>query len=246
MLLLDAVLLTGLRVLDLGYGTGTLTIYIARFVGPNGSTPDREPLENRVFLGNENIATKNEKRKRGGGAELVISLPVGRVENVMGMIATGPFDLIFMNSIFHWVQDQEIAIEHYSPQSQKNWVLSRERYRVYAATGIARHLTQDTLQSLLQKSEFLSKTIDLVPHKISFPDYGRLIAFEIAKIFGNFLDFRFLPGGLSQAGCDQGLPSSRQERENSDDRHFADDNLKGVLKASLLWQDLFTSFSLDI
>ncbi|TEY68079.1 hypothetical protein BOTCAL_0123g00080 [Botryotinia calthae] len=125
---------------------------------------------------------------RWGDPEQVISLSVGTVENAVEMFAANTFDFILMNPVF--------AFEHYSPQSERNQVLTKEPYRVYAPTGITRHLTQDTLQSLLQKSEVLSRTIDLVPHQISFPNYDRLTAFEMANIFGNFLDFNSLPEEL--------------------------------------------------
>ncbi|KAF2756126.1 S-adenosyl-L-methionine-dependent methyltransferase [Pseudovirgaria hyperparasitica] len=208
--------LTGLRILDLGCGTGTLTIHFAKLVGPTGSVSGTEPLAKRVALGNETIAAENKKRKDESKHELHVSLAVGTAENAVGMFPAGSFDIICMNSVFHWVQDQAAALagirkllnesgrlaicgsskEHYHPQSEKNRVLAGERYREHVPGGIARLSTRSTLHSLLQDANLLSRTIDLVPYEVTFPNYDKLMEFEMASTFGNFLDFRFLPENL--------------------------------------------------
>ena len=82
----------GLRVLDLGCGTGYLAAALSECVGPEGKVTAVDPDGERLKLAQEKYAR-------------------GNIEYVNGNDATfpeGPYDLVFANQVVQWVNNKEI------------------------------------------------------------------------------------------------------------------------------------------
>ncbi|GKT40310.1 trans-aconitate 3-methyltransferase [Colletotrichum spaethianum] len=99
--LLDRLAVTpGERVLDVGCGPGNLTAHIADLVGPGGSVVGVDPSPERIALAHERTRTNLEFHK-------------GRAED-LSRFAAGSFDVVYVNSTFHWVQDQPAAAAEFA------------------------------------------------------------------------------------------------------------------------------------
>jgi len=85
----------GERALDIGCGTGRLGDYVAGFVAPAGEVIGLDPLPLRIDI----AARKNPAFKAS----------VGRAED-LSRFAANSFDLAYMNSVFHWVEDKPRAL----------------------------------------------------------------------------------------------------------------------------------------
>jgi arsenite methyltransferase len=85
----------GERVLDVGCGTGRLGQYVAELVGPGGAVFGIDPLPLRV-----GIAAAKHTRFRTS---------VGRAED-LSAFADQSFNLVYANSVFHWVSDKPRAL----------------------------------------------------------------------------------------------------------------------------------------
>jgi ubiquinone/menaquinone biosynthesis C-methylase UbiE len=85
----------GERVLDVGCGTGRLGDYVANLVAPNGEVVGIDPLALRIEL----AARKNPR----------FSARVGRAED-LSAFADESFDVVYANSVFHWVSDKATAL----------------------------------------------------------------------------------------------------------------------------------------
>jgi ubiquinone/menaquinone biosynthesis C-methylase UbiE len=85
----------GLRVLDVGCGTGRLAHWIAARVGPTGSAIGIDPVAQRVDVA----------RARGGTA----TFELGQAED-LGAFADSSFDVVCMSSVLHWVSDKARAL----------------------------------------------------------------------------------------------------------------------------------------
>lgn len=85
----------GERVLDVGCGTGRLGQYAADLVGPTGAVFGIDPLPLRV-----GIAASKHPRFRAR---------VGRAED-LSAFSDQSFDLVYANSVFHWVADKALAL----------------------------------------------------------------------------------------------------------------------------------------
>lgn len=85
----------GDRVLDVGCGTGRLGQYVAELVGPAGEVLGIDPLPLRI-----EIAGRKHSRFRAS---------VGRAED-LSAFADQSFDLVYANSVFHWVADKPRAL----------------------------------------------------------------------------------------------------------------------------------------
>lgn len=158
----------GLKVLDVGCGTGNLTAHIASLVGQDGSVIGIDPSQERVAIANE--------RK---DANLVFS--EGIAED-LSRFADSQFDIVFVNSTLHWVQDQPKALKEFgrvlkpkgylgvsggsgdflSAQEQvKEAVLSREPYRNFPEVSPPKFLKQQELSELLDNAGFSEKLFSI-------------------------------------------------------------------------------------
>lgn len=151
----------GMRVLDVGCGPGDITSHIAELVGEKGSVVGIDPSKERISLAN--------KRER---ARENLSFQVGSAED-LSRFENESFDIVFVNSTLHWVQDQPMAIKEFArvlkPRGQigisggsgdyythqeriKAEVLSREPYAKYPEESPPRFLKRNELETLLHNA----------------------------------------------------------------------------------------------
>src|SRR5262249_1917818 len=86
----------GQHVLDIGAGTGRLAIHVAERVGPSGHVVGIDPLPLRIEIA---------RSKAPGNFEA----HVGRAED-LSEFADASFDVVYLNSVFHWVEDKSRAL----------------------------------------------------------------------------------------------------------------------------------------
>jgi arsenite methyltransferase len=85
----------GVRVLDVGCGTGRLAHWIAERVGTTGVVAGIDPLEERIAIA----------RSRGD----VVRFEVGQAED-LGAFDDASFDIVSMSSVLHWIDDKAKAL----------------------------------------------------------------------------------------------------------------------------------------
>ena len=86
----------GQRVLDVGVGTGRLAIHVAELVGPSGHVVGIDPLPSRIEIARSK-ACENFAARVGRGEDL-------------SEFADASFDVVYLNSVFHWVEDKPRAL----------------------------------------------------------------------------------------------------------------------------------------
>ncbi|KAK4233427.1 S-adenosyl-L-methionine-dependent methyltransferase [Achaetomium macrosporum] len=158
----------GMRVLDVGCGPGNLTAHIADLVGENGSVVGVDPSKERIAIALESNIRPN------------LSFSEGRAEDLSRFPATS-FDIVFVNSTFHWVQDQPAALREFARvlkpgggrlgisggsgdfvaahEKIKEDVLAREPYREYPEESPPKFLKRRELEKLLDDAGFADRTI---------------------------------------------------------------------------------------
>ncbi|CZS91765.1 uncharacterized protein RAG0_02292 [Rhynchosporium agropyri] len=158
--------LAGNKVLDVGCGTGNLTNHLRELVGKDGSVIGIDPSTERIAIAQE-FKQPN------------LSFEVGQAED-LSRFSSGTFDVVFVNSTFHWVQDQPKAIREFSRvlksggrlgisggsgdfvaihEKIKEDVLSREPYRQYPEQGGPTFIKQQDLEGLLDQAGFSERKI---------------------------------------------------------------------------------------
>ena len=86
----------GHSVLDIGAGTGRLAAYVADIVGKGGRVVAVDPLPLRIDMA---------RAKAGRQFEAL----VGRAED-LSPFRDGSFDVVYLNSVFHWIEDKPRAL----------------------------------------------------------------------------------------------------------------------------------------
>ncbi len=86
----------GESVLDIGAGTGRLAAYVAEIVGERGRVAAIDPLPLRVDMARTRAVTPLEAS-------------VGRAED-LSAFCDDSFDVVYLNSVFHWVEDKRRAL----------------------------------------------------------------------------------------------------------------------------------------
>jgi len=158
----------GNRVLDVGCGPGSLTAHIAEIAGKDGSVVGIDPSKERIAL-----AIEMEKTTPN------LSFFEGRAEDLSRFLSAS-IDVVFVNSTFHWVQDQPAALREFARvlksggrlgisggsgdyiaahEKIKADVLSREPYRNYPEKSGPKFLKQRELESLLDDAGFSERKI---------------------------------------------------------------------------------------
>ncbi|KAK1961645.1 methyltransferase domain-containing protein [Colletotrichum sublineola] len=166
--LLDKLAVTpGERVLDVGCGPGNITAHIAELVAPGGGhvvgvdpSPERIALARTLKLPN-------------------LEFHVGSAED-LSRFAAASFDVVYVNSTFHWVQDQPAAAAEFArvlrPGGRlgisggsgdfvaiheviKADVLARPPYRDYPDSGGPRFLKRAELEDILGTAGFGERRI---------------------------------------------------------------------------------------
>lgn len=156
----------GMRVLDVGCGPGNLTVHIADIVGDRGTVVGIDPSKERISIAHK-------------GARLNVSFYEGIGED-LSRFPTASFDVVFVNSTLHWIQDQPAALNEFArvlksggrlgisggsgdyltaQEIIKEKVLSREAYRRYPEESPPKFLKQRELESLLEGAGLSEKTI---------------------------------------------------------------------------------------
>jgi SAM-dependent methyltransferase len=87
----------GERVLEVGAGTGELACYAAKFVVPGGHVTAIDPDPVRIA-------------QAAARAPQNLSAWVGDAEN-LSAFADASLDAVYMNSVFHWLTDRELALK---------------------------------------------------------------------------------------------------------------------------------------
>ena len=82
----------GNRVLDIGCGTGFLASVLAKRVGPEGMVTGVDPDTERIHVAQKNYSDVNN---------------LEFVEGNGNNFPTGPYDIVFSNYVFHWIEDKE-------------------------------------------------------------------------------------------------------------------------------------------
>ncbi len=186
----------GERVLDVGCGTGRLGEYVAGLVSPAGEVLGVDPLPLRI-----EIAARKHAR---------LTPSVGRAED-LSAFADASFDVVYQNSVFHWVADKAKALSealrvlrpggrfgvnsadadraHQSARLVRDAVLEESLRDTAAASafGTNHRVNAQELASLLEAAGFVD--VRVTPH--TFVDLlsgvDDLITWSASSSFGNFL-----------------------------------------------------------
>jgi arsenite methyltransferase len=164
-------IIPGMRVLDVGCGPGNLTAQIGKFVGESGSVVGIDPSKERIAIAHEMTRSN-------------LLFYVGIAED-LSRFSSDSFDVVFVNSTLHWVQDQPAAIKEFArvlksggrlgisggsgdyltaQERIKAKVLSKEPYRNYQEKNPPRFLKQQEIESLIDEAGFSHR--DIVINKI--------------------------------------------------------------------------------
>lgn len=161
---------SGMHVLDVGCGPGNLAAHIAtQLVGKTGSVVGIDPSKERI-----GIAIGLEETYPN------VSFHVGRAED-LAQFPSSSIDVVFVNSTFHWVEDQALAMKEFARvlkqggrvgisggsgdfvaahEKIKADVLSRERYRIYPEPKDSpKFLKRRELEILLDNAGFSKREI---------------------------------------------------------------------------------------
>jgi len=186
----------GERVLDIGCGTGRLGDYVANIVAPGGQVVGVDPLPLRIDI----AAKKNP----------LFKAQVGRAEDLTAF-ADASFDVVYLNSVFHWVPDKPKALRevlrvlkpggrfgvnsadedrpHQSASLVREAVREEGLTESAAASGFGTNyrVSKNELASLLKESGFVDAKLDAHTFVDDVRDVDDLIAWSTSSSFGNFL-----------------------------------------------------------
>jgi arsenite methyltransferase len=186
----------GERVLDVGCGTGRLGDYVAGLVAPAGEVIGLDPLPLRIDI----AARKNPRFKAS----------VGRAED-LSRFPENSFDVVYMNSVFHWVEDKAQALSevrrvlkpggrfgvnsadasrpHQSAALVREAVLQEglSHAKVANALGTNYRVGQKELAQLLESAGLIDVHVDSHTFVDTLEGVDDLFAWSQSSSFGNFL-----------------------------------------------------------
>ena len=195
----------GESVLDVGAGTGRLAAYVAEIVGEAGRVVAIDPLPLRVDMARARAARQLETS-------------VGRAED-LSAFADGTFDVVYLNSVFHWIEDKPRALgEIYRvlrpggrfgvnchDPSRPHEVRLLVRYAMAAAqTELAPELgypslgiSEAELMAQIGAAGFVEVFGEQRTFVDTFPNVEAVVGWASSSTFGNFLS------GISNADRDR-------------------------------------------
>lgn len=101
----------GDRVLDVGCGTGRLTLQVSEIIGASGCILGIDPSEPRIAMANGKLKGHAPENAR---------FEIGRAED-LSALPDSSFNHVYYSSVFHWIRDKKAAL--------------REAFRVLAPGG---------------------------------------------------------------------------------------------------------------
>jgi len=184
---------SGESVLDVGAGTGHLAAYVAKIAGPSGLVVAMDPLPLRVEIAQSKAAGNFEAR-------------VGRAEDLSQFIDAS-FDVVYLNSVFHWVEDKPRATAEIfrvlkpdgrlgltCPDATRPHEVFQFIRRALTEAGARRNrptthpgLTDDELERLVTDAGFVAYENELWTCINIYPNVDTLLASIESASFGNFL-----------------------------------------------------------
>ncbi|CAG8971795.1 hypothetical protein HYALB_00001904 [Hymenoscyphus albidus] len=159
---------SGERVFDVGCGPGNITAHIGDIVGKDGAVVGIDPSKERITLAHE-LALINP----------ILSFYEGKAED-LSRFSSSSFDVVFVNSTFHWVQDQPAAMAEFARvlkpggrlgmsggsgdfvaihEKIKDDVLSKDPYSAYPQENGPKFLKRSEIEGLLDQAGFSKREI---------------------------------------------------------------------------------------
>ena len=196
-LIADLAVKPGEKILDVGSGTGRLTEYVADIVGSEGVVFGVDPLSLRIAIA--------QPRARAN-----LSFVIAPAEN-LSQFADASFDVVYFNSVFHWLEDKHTVLAEaarvlvaggrlgisaaskerpHTLQGVVREVLSREPFNQYGEEGFDGPLFKlDVAETiaLLNAAGFSVASAEIKTFTDYFDSPQTVIDFSSSSSFGNFL-----------------------------------------------------------
>jgi ubiquinone/menaquinone biosynthesis C-methylase UbiE len=191
---------TGHKVLDIGCGTGRLTLHVAGIIGPGGRVVGIDPSVQRIEIA---------RRKTKEAPFPDVSFKIGN-SNDLYHFEDNCFDIVYLNIVLHWVHDKKDALNQiyrilkpggrlgittgnkdkpYTVKSIINEILQRPRYS--GVSGAKKEPSSPVnireLELLIMESGFKEFEMTCKKDPRYFETPLKCIECVEASLFGNFL-----------------------------------------------------------
>lgn len=195
----------GESILDIGAGTGRLAAYVADIAGEAGRVVAIDPLPLRIDLARARAVRHLETS-------------VGRAED-LSAFRDGTFDVVYLNSVFHWVEDKPRALGEiyrvlrpggrfgvncHDPGHPHEVRLLVHYAMAAAQTELAPELgypslgvSKTELMAQISAAGFVETHSEQRTFVDTFPDVDAVVGWAGSSTFGNFLN------GISNADRDR-------------------------------------------
>lgn len=187
-------------VLDVGCGTGRLTLHVARMISPGGRVVGIDPSVQRIGVA---------KRKVGDAPLPNISFEIGN-SNDLYHFEDDSFDIVYLNIVLHWILEKEDALAQiyhvlkpggklgittgnkdkpYTVKSIIDEVLRRPLYAgaVDAEKQASKPVNMGEMKALLEGAGFEIIELECKKDPRYFESPRKCIEYVEASLFGNFL-----------------------------------------------------------
>ncbi|MCG2736236.1 MAG: methyltransferase domain-containing protein [Candidatus Methanoperedenaceae archaeon] len=191
----------GHNVLDIGCGTGRLTLHVANLIGPGGRMVGIDPSVQRIEVAHRKIRDAPVKN---------VIFEVGN-SNDLDHFENDSFDIVYLNIVLHWIQEKEDAFAQiyrvlkpggglgittgnkdkpYTVKSIMEEVLRLPRYAgaVDADKEASKPVNISELETLLQDAGFRISEINCEKDPRYFESPLKCLEYVEASLFGNFLN----------------------------------------------------------